>query len=101
MSWLQANEYRPLVQVMYKYPERFAHIRQRRLKQRGRALEEWVAVAEELACKNNGILPSYSWLKSNGYGHLWHLIHLNPKAFAHIPQDRRRQPRTRGVGSRQ
>ena len=87
-QWLRSNGYSGLCEMMRKHPEAFAHIPQDRKRQ---AAEESVPVAERLAAQNGGTLSNPKWLQQNGYGALAAFIRRHPEAFAHIPQDRKRQ----------
>jgi hypothetical protein len=52
-----------------------------------------VPVAEQLAAKNNGLLPIASWLQTNGYQGLYHAMRQAPEAFAHLQQDTTKRAR--------
>jgi hypothetical protein len=84
-AWLLKNNYYGLCQIMYKYPEKFSHIKQKKLK---KTLKEWVEIAEELAKDNNGILPCSKWLCINGYTGLRLMLSRYPKKFFHIKQNK-------------
>jgi hypothetical protein len=46
--------------------------------------EDYVKVAEELAVKEGGMIPSTKWLIYNGYKSLTECIHHSPESFKHI-----------------
>ncbi len=46
---------------------------------------KWVVIAELLAKNNNGLLPTFSWLKKNGYVNLYSCKLRHKKEFSHIP----------------
>ena len=46
--------------------------------------KEWVALAEGLTEKHNGILPNSIWLQSHKYYGLDKTIKENPELFEHI-----------------
>ena len=89
-KWLMENGYSRLANAIYKHPERFAHIRQKKL---CKTIEEHVIDAESLAREHDGILPSLTWLRRNGRSGLALVIRNHSKPFAHIRSehfDRRR-----------
>ena len=47
-----------------------------------------VALAEELARNNGGLLPSSTWLKRNGHNPLLHKMSIDKNRFAHLKQER-------------
>jgi hypothetical protein len=53
-----------------------------------RSPEEWVAVAEELAKRNDGVLMTVGWLHKNGYTGLVAAMRKSPGLFSHITQER-------------
>jgi hypothetical protein len=79
--WLRGNGYGGLMGAIQRYPERFAHIKQKSLK--GKTIEEHVSDAENLAKEHNG-LPSQRWLNKNGYSGLAVAIYKHPERFVHI-----------------
>lgn len=89
-TWLQSHGYSALCQRMYKYPEAFAHITQRKLADVGHSVEYWIEVANQLAESNNGKLPPNKVLVST-CPRLMATIYKYPGRFAHIPQERLRQ----------
>jgi hypothetical protein len=85
-TWLRENDYGGLDQMMYKYPDEFSHIKQKR---KHRTIEEWVEIAEKLVKENDGILPRRKWLLKNKYYGLLHAVKRYPDEFAHIKQGRK------------
>jgi hypothetical protein len=82
VAWLKKYGYTALLQVMRKYPEKFAHIKQE--KKANMTPEEWVVLAEKLAKENNGMLPDVAWLKKHGYTGLVSAVKKHPSKFTHI-----------------
>jgi len=81
--WLRNNGYIGLSNFLSKYPEKFRHIkREKNRKTIGKQIE----IAEQLVKENNGILPSMSSLRKNGYIGLVHCMRKNPKKFLHLKQ---------------
>ena len=83
-SWLIKNGYCRIYPSIKNYPEKFSHIKQ---EHKHKTVEEKVKIAEDLAKKNNGILPSYSWLQKNGYNRIIATIYQYPEKFSHIEQE--------------
>ena len=83
-NWLQNNKYGGLVNMFYKHPELFAHIK--RTDPTCKTSEKWVLIAEQLAYENNDILPSKTWLKNNNYPGLASSIYKHPELFTHVKQ---------------
>jgi len=83
-AWLIENGYGKMVSVRYKWPELFNHIGQER---KVKTLKEWVATAERLAKKNDGIIPCDGWLRKNGYVGLHSCMYKHPDFFKHLKQD--------------
>lgn len=84
-NWLLKNGYNSLYSYMNRYPKSFSHIQH--VQKEGNTLDEWIKISEKLAKKNNGLLPSSSWLKNNGYYGLPQCIRKNPEKFNHIKQE--------------
>jgi len=87
IAWLVKNGYSNVVRCKQKKPDLFKHIIQ---DSRARPLTESVKIAEDLASKNGGKLPTYTWLIENGHKRLAGCINHNPEAFKHIPREYRR-----------
>ena len=85
-TWLRANGYGQLYNVIRQNPEAFAHIKQRCGPWRSE--DEWVVIAEQLAKQHKG-LPGPGWLKKNGFASLYRLLRTRPHRFAHIKQSRK------------
>jgi hypothetical protein len=85
-KWLKGNGYIGLAAMIWRHPERFAHIKQNSLK--GKAIEEYIADAEGLAKKHDGVLPGQGWLQEHGYDGLSAMIWRHPERFAHIKQEK-------------
>ena len=83
-GWLKKNGLGSLGNMLRKYPELFAHLKQ----ERGRMKpEEWVPIAERLAKENDGKLPIKLWIHKNGYGGLVGALQVHPELFAHLEQE--------------
>jgi hypothetical protein len=99
IHWLSKNGYGGLLYVMEKSPELFSHIEQ----ERGhKTPQEWVAVAEQLAADNGGVLPHPKKLQNTGYAQLWNIKKQSPALFLHIKQTdgleaRKQKPKTQWV----
>lgn len=52
-----------------------------------KTIEQWVAIAEELANENGGLLPYYTTLKAKGFEGLNYPLKKHPEIFAHIRQE--------------
>ena len=83
-KWLCDNGYSGLARLLSTHPELFKHIPQERIR---KTPEEWVLVAEKLAKKNRGILPTAAWIQRNGYYGLAIALRKHPKLFAHLSQE--------------
>ena len=83
-SWLIDNGYGRIYPSLKNFPEKFSHIKQ---EHKSKTVEEKVKIAEQLAKKNHGILPSYFWLKKNGYNRIIATIYQYPEKFSHIEQE--------------
>ena len=86
-SWLRKNGYGGLYLCMRKNPRPFSNIKQSSKK--GKTLEEWIVIYNDIIEKNNGLLPSSSWLKKNGYSGLIKCMRKNPKSFPIVEQYRK------------
>lgn len=81
-AWLQKAGYIGLCLAYQRRPELFAHLPQDR--KRKRSPEEWVAVAEEVAQENDGIMPYDALLDRAGLGGLTAAMKRRPDLFAHF-----------------
>ncbi len=54
-----------------------------------KTIKEHIAIAEQLAKDNNGILPSQNWLRNNNYIGLYCCIIKFPEKFKHIEQEKK------------
>jgi len=72
-------------------PDSFSHLNRKKIY---RTLEEYLTLAEELAKKNNGILPNSKWLKQNGYHGLYAYAIKNKGCFSHIKKTENRPRQT-------
>ena len=88
-TWLNDNGYNRIVVCMYKHTELFKHIKQERHRKR-RSIEENIEIANSLARKHKGKLPSHIWLLKNGYATLSRKIRAHPDKFKHLQQDSER-----------
>lgn len=53
-----------------------------------RTVAEWVVIAENLTKQHGGILPNPCWLQKH-YKGLDHALRKQPRAFAHLKQDKK------------
>lgn len=84
--WLQRNGYSPVDNKIRKAPHLFSHLKQYRVPRIAEV--DSVTVAEQLAERNNGKVPSHSWLKANGYyGLAQRIYYKQPELFAHLKKD--------------
>jgi hypothetical protein len=83
-KWFDENGDTGLKATIKRYPERFAHIKQERLRKTKKTVEEHIAEAENLVREHGGVLPKLSWLRGNGYDGLVNVIYKYPEQFAHI-----------------
>jgi len=84
---LIAKGFSGLSRAMRLRPELFARFTQDR---KNKTVEDWVPIAEDLADKNGGVLPSYVVLAEKGLHGLIRAMHEHPKLFGHLKQDRER-----------
>jgi len=81
-KWLRENGYGGLYKYLYKYPEKFAHIDQERKR---KSTEELIY---DIAKVSDGKkLPSYTWLKKNGYKHVLYALRNHPELFEGIERE--------------
>lgn len=80
-GWLRTNGYNALAECMRKFPKVFADIPQMK---HTHNLEDCVAVAQELAAKHFGILPTPNMLRKMGYGFLLNRIKKDKSRFRGI-----------------
>jgi hypothetical protein len=80
-QWFITNGLGGFIECLRKYPERFAHIPQKKGK---RTPQEWLPIAEGLANEHGG-LPNSRWLRMHGYTPLYACTRNHPKLFAHLP----------------
>ena len=80
-QWLRDNGHFWLSNLLYKKPAAFAHLRQNK---KYKSLDDAVAIAEQLAEDNGGVLPHVQWLLDHGYDALYRQMQRNPKRFVHI-----------------
>jgi len=85
-TWLRKNGFQSLYQMSRLHPDKFAKFPLPPRKYRH--LEDWVGIAKDLAKKNNGKLPTVSWLIENKLGMLCRQMQKNPEAFSLITQER-------------
>ena len=85
MAALRKTDNAGLYSAMRHHPNLFSHIKQNNLRT---AAEDWIPVAERLAKKNNGRLPSAKWLSANGYNGLRGALDRHPHLFSHIQKIR-------------
>lgn len=76
-TWLKKNN-TGLYCSLLQHPEKFAHIPRPRPKTK---CHKWVSVAEELAKKNGGVVPT---LRRNEYGALYEMMYRRPEEFKHL-----------------
>jgi hypothetical protein len=83
--WLRMNGHVEVASAITRHPDAFSHLGQE--KQR-KTVAEHVNVAEFLRKNNGGILPSTTWLISNGHSDLYNCLKAHPKAFSHLTQEK-------------
>jgi hypothetical protein len=82
--WLQDNGFHGLDSRIRQNRRDFQGITQVRLR---KTPEQNLAVAEQLAEKNGGTIPSLKWLQENDHGYLRNFIVKHPKLFSHLQRD--------------
>jgi len=87
VTYLKDDGLGSLSAMMYKYPEKFAHIRQNSYKG---TLEQWVSYAEKLE-KKYGKLPIQSWLAINARPGVNRVMLEHPEMFARIQREEKRK----------
>lgn len=70
-----------LAQAIRCHPELFDHLSQENFRKRPK---HYIALAQQLASKNNGIVPFYKWLYKHGYIRLWECIIKYPDEFSSL-----------------
>jgi len=90
-AWLKGNGYSGLSSAIYKYPERFTHIKQEKLR---KTVEEYVVDAENLARDHDGVLPCLVWMIKNSHSGLSCVMRKHPEMFVHIKQQQKRPYKT-------
>lgn len=83
-SKLRNSDNSGLNNCMTKHPDRFAHISK---DNQYKSVEEWIAVAEQLAKDNNGILPKVSFVRNSEYAGLDQCMRKHSDRFVHIKQE--------------
>jgi len=83
-KWLRENGYDGLYVCIAKYPNKFSHIEQEKLI---KTIDQYVKIAEDLAKKNNGILPGGGWLVKHKYSGIFKYLKKYPEKFSHIKQN--------------
>lgn len=88
IAWLDRNGYYGISRNIRLHPEKFSHMKQdKKLKM----IDEWISIAEELAEKNDGILPYGPWLREHRFSSIQNLMVKFPEKFSHIKQHRKRK----------
>lgn len=82
--WLKKHGYNNIAICMNKYPKEFRHIK--KSPKKTKSIKENVKLAEELAKKNNGILPNSKWLTNNGHSDINRCLYHHKQYFSHIKQ---------------
>jgi hypothetical protein len=83
-SILRKGKYLGLLRFMSKYPDKFSHIKQERLR---RSMQDAFLAATKLTNQNNGRLPSLHWLNKNGFDWLKSQIKECPSNFKQFNQE--------------
>lgn len=96
VGWLQKNGYDGVSRILYKFPEKFKHLKRDKKSKIG--IDGWVEKAKELAKNHNGILPKQSWLSENGYSSISYSIRKHPEKFKGIKQERKKGMKTKVIG---
>ena len=85
-SWLRKNGYQSLYQMSRLHYKAFSKFP--RPERQYRHLGDWLEIANKLAKKNKGKIPTVTWLLENGYSMLCRQMQKNPDAFSEIEQER-------------
>jgi hypothetical protein len=78
------REHPALREATKEHPEAFAHLKRKSLHT---SIQEYVEQAGELALKHEGVIPSCSWLRKNGFWNLGTAIYNRPHKFAGMRQE--------------
>lgn len=90
VTWLKDNGHTGLYQYMRAHPNEFGHLKQHRLGARSHDEEvrkRRVVLANRLAYKNGGMLPTVTWLTTHGHSGLLSYIWKHPEFFRNIQRD--------------
>jgi len=82
-AWLRDNGYGSLNAAIRFYPSEFTNFKQAVV---FKTVTEQIHDAEQLAKKQDGILPNSKWLSKNGHSKLVSAMQNHPEEFAHIEQ---------------
>lgn len=85
-SWLKKHGYVNLYGCKLRHKEAFAHIPEET--KLFTSSDDWIAIAEKLANDNGGKLPTYTWLRTNGYGALNKMMSYNKSLFGHLVKEK-------------
>lgn len=83
-SWLRKEDHHGLLASLRSNRDNFKHIKQKYI---NKNLEEAIESAEKLSKEHGGQLPSFSWLKKNGYLWIYKSTYKYPEEFKHIEKE--------------
>jgi hypothetical protein len=90
INWLGRHGHHKVVKALSMFPDAFKDIPRKRGSQ-SHPVEHWVKVAEELARKNQGRIPTHKWLESHGYNGLRRPLTVHPGRFKHLEREQIKQ----------
>jgi hypothetical protein len=82
--WLQKHGYNWVYSQLKKSPDLFSHIEREMLSMSN---SECVLLAKKLTKNNGGKLPTYVWLKKNGYGNIINCLNSYLELFLNIKRE--------------
>jgi hypothetical protein len=85
VTWIYKN-HPGLYNAMRRRPERFEGIPKTRLQAEYKTLDEWVALAKQLAAEHGGVLPNVAWIMKNHPG-LASAMNRYPERFEGFKQE--------------
>lgn len=83
-SWLKNNGYENLSAALYRNPDIFKHINKNNKR---KTIQEHLESAKKIKLNNNGIFPSHTWLRKEGYNGLSVCITRNKEQFKFLYED--------------
>jgi len=87
-AWLRKNGYKGMTHSMLKHPEKFKHIKQKKLIDHApkKSVDEWVNIAIKYE-KKNGYIPNNNVLRNNGDRGISDAIKRYPEKFKGMKQE--------------